>query len=97
MLYPAPYALQKLTRAVVLVAAASGVSVADIKGASRTPIVCRARWATMHLMRARGLSTPQIGRALNRDHTTVLYGLDRVKALRLVNPDFDALCRKVAG
>lgn len=35
--------------------------------------VIQARMAVCWLLRQRGLSTPQIGRIIGRDHTTVLY------------------------
>jgi hypothetical protein len=36
------------------------------------------------------LSLPQIGRAFNRDHTTVLYAIGKIRSLRSVDGDLDA-------
>lgn len=43
-------------------------------GPVRSASVARARQFAMLLLRERGLSYPEIGRALNRDHTTVMAG-----------------------
>ena len=39
----------------------------------------------MFLMRQEGVSYPQIGKLLGKDHTTVMYGVKRVKQLMLEN------------
>lgn len=50
---------------------------ADISGPSRLAAHCAARWQVMRELRDKGLSTPAIGRILNRDHSTILHGLLR--------------------
>lgn len=57
------------------VAARRGVDPRDILRACRKPKVFRARIEVAERLRARGYSSPQIGRCLNKDHTTVLYYL----------------------
>jgi len=65
------------------------VTVGEILSSSRHRDVVHARQVAAWLLRAGGLSSPQIGRILGRDHTTVLYGVNRVEA--------DPVLRKVAG
>jgi hypothetical protein len=45
-----------------------------------------------------GWSTPEIGRFYNgRDHSTVCYAVQRIEALRDINPDVDGLLTVLAG
>lgn len=60
------------------VAAEHHLTRADLTGPSRRRYICEARWKAMQRLRERGLSTPAIGRLLNRHHTTVVDGLRRV-------------------
>lgn len=46
-----------------------------ILGKSREREHVQARWHAARLMREEGLSLPQIGRALNRHHTTIMQAL----------------------
>lgn len=55
-----------------------GVEPAAVHGRNRHKRVCHARFEVMRRLRADGLSASEIGRALNRDHTTILDGLARV-------------------
>jgi len=36
-----------------------------------------------------GMSLPTIGRSLKRDHTTILYGRDKIAHMRTINPGLD--------
>ncbi len=47
----------------------------DLTGPSRMPCLCAARREVMRELRAKGWSTPRIGRLLNRDHSTVVKGI----------------------
>lgn len=62
------------------VAARHGLRPAELTGERRTHKLAHARheaWAEIH---ATGkFSTPQIGRAFNRDHSTVVVGIQRHK------------------
>src|SRR6185437_14914972 len=52
----------------------------------------RARMLAMWLARHRTRhSFPEIGRALERDHTTVMYGVERVEYLRSASVDWREL------
>jgi chromosomal replication initiator protein len=56
-----------------------GVMADDLKGRSRRKQIVEPRQIAMYLLREDGhLSTPDVGRLLNRDHTTVLHGLKQV-------------------
>lgn len=55
-----------------------GVAAHLVMGPSREADVCRARWAAMAAMRDRfGDSVIKIGRFFDRDHSTVVHGLQR--------------------
>lgn len=69
-----------------IVAAHYGVTVAQLTGPSRVPSIARARMVAYVLMRdGLGMSYPAIGRAMHRDHSTVLDGCRQVSA-RLASP-----------
>ncbi len=51
-------------------------------GPGRTKEVALARQILMHLLRnISGMSLPQIGELLQRDHTTVLHGIEKIESL----------------
>ncbi len=66
-----------------------GVPVAELTGRSRSARIAQQRQLVMYLMREEtSASLPQIGAALgNRDHTTVMYGYERIA--QDVNSDAD--------
>lgn len=76
---PPPALVERVVRAV---SAESGVSVTKILSKTRRADVCLARFAVMFALREKGLTLPAIGRALGRDHSTVLHGLNRAAELR---------------
>jgi len=60
-------------------AAATGVSVADIRGASRRRHVSQARMLCMYIARRlTPLSSPWIGECLGRDHSSILNGARQI-------------------
>lgn len=57
-----------------------GYSVDDLLGSSRSKPLVMARQTAMFACREfLGLSYPQIGKALNRDHTTVMHGCKKIE------------------
>lgn len=54
------------------------LSTQDILSPRRDHRARQARWQIMWALRERGWSTPRIGAAVNRHHTTVLYALGRL-------------------
>lgn len=58
---------------------ARGVALTTLKSKNRHASVVRARQEAMYLLRTHTpLSYPEIGRLLNRDHTTCMYGAEMV-------------------
>jgi chromosomal replication initiator protein len=56
-----------------------GIKADDLKGKARHKQIVGPRQVAMYLLREDGhLSTPEVGRLLNRDHTTVLYGMKQI-------------------
>jgi len=56
-----------------------GADVHVVRGERRLKTDVAQRWAIFWLLHNCGWSYPQIGRAMNRDHTTICYGVNRVK------------------
>jgi len=54
-----------------------GVGPRDILSRSRRPHIAAARADVMRRLRSRGFTTNQIGRWLERDHSTVVYHTSR--------------------
>lgn len=65
----------ELQRMIAEVARETGHTVEDLTGRNRFLPVVKVRQHAMLLAHEAGYSTPQIGRAFNRDHTTVLEGI----------------------
>ena len=64
-----------LRRAINRAAEHHGVTVAEIKGRSRLGHVVAARQDAFLALREAGWSFPRIGRAMGRNHSTVLHGV----------------------
>lgn len=56
-----------------------GVHPRDLLGPARFGFLIPARFALYKAMRIRGWSFAHIGRAMNRDHTTVIHGVARAE------------------
>lgn len=64
------------------VAARHRMSVAEIMGVSRLAPIATARIEAYALIQASGrFSYPRIGEFFNRDHTTILHGVKKYRAL----------------
>jgi hypothetical protein len=50
----------------------AGVDTAEVLSPSRAPRVVAARRHAARLLRLQGLSLPEVGRALGRDHTSIM-------------------------
>ena len=55
------------------IVAAAGMTMADLRAPSRKRELVEVRRIVAAYLRRRGCSLPEIGRVLNRDHSTVLY------------------------
>jgi chromosomal replication initiator protein len=72
---------RSVTAPAILLAVARyyGVNADDLKSKSRHKQIVEPRQMAMYLLREDAhLSTPEIGRLLNRDHTTVLHGVKQI-------------------
>ena len=78
------------------VAAETGVEIFEIKGPVQGQPIVLARHIAAHLaVKHTGLSLPQIGRALNRDHSTVLYADRRVRERRKASPELEEVIGRI--
>lgn len=58
-----------------------GFKVSDIMGKRKTMSLSRARHVAMYLCKKHtGKSYAEIGRIFNRDHSSVMYGCERIRA-----------------
>jgi len=62
-----------------LAAAIKRIDGLDVFDPSRSRDVAEARHVAMYVLHNRGFGPTIIGRAFDRDHTTVLYGVGKVK------------------
>jgi len=62
-------------RIIMDIARERGFTISDIKSPRREYKLVRARFEIMAALKASGLSFPQVGRLLNRDHSTVMHGV----------------------
>lgn len=62
---------------------------------SKYRLIVHARWAVMLSMAARGIGPRRIGHRVNRDHSSVRYGLREARELIAKDAAFAALVRKV--
>lgn len=82
---------RSIRRIVDQVAAHFGVGRPALLGEPRAAHIALARHVAMHLCRdLHGYSLPLIGRAFNRDHTSVLHACRRIEALRQEDPQLAA-------
>ncbi|MCR9122977.1 MAG: hypothetical protein NXH91_11970 [Phyllobacteriaceae bacterium] len=77
---------------ILIVAKAFGVTYGGIIADSRNTHETMARHVAMYVARkALGISLPDLGREMNRDHTTVLSGVRKIEGLREADPQLKAL------
>ncbi len=70
----------------------TGVSLAAIRSNQRNADICIARHILMYMASIHTkLSLPSIGRFLNKDHTTVIHGTERIKRMIRNEPELKAL------
>jgi chromosomal replication initiation ATPase DnaA len=72
--------MTRLPHIIEATAALYGVTPDHLTGPDRTRGIAQARQAAFSAAHQEGHSIAAIGRAFNRDHTTVMHGLSRVKA-----------------
>lgn len=59
-----------------------GYTVEDILGPSRNRHLVIVRRECVAMLRAKGLSTVQIGKIMDRDHSTIVHSLQVLEALK---------------
>lgn len=83
-------------RAMKTAAELAGANVKQLQSDWRSPkVLVHARWAYAVAMRKRGVSTPSIGRRLNRDHSTIVYAIQQAGYLAARSPEFAEMMAKV--
>ncbi|MCS6814169.1 MAG: chromosomal replication initiator protein DnaA [Cyanobacteria bacterium] len=99
VLNPPAEKVEASPRAVMeIVAEAFGVTIEDMRGNSRRQEISRARQVGMYLMRQHtDLSLPKIGDEFGgKDHTTVLYGCEKVNQLKASDAAFAQTIRQLS-
>lgn len=77
---------------IAAVCALYGVTEEMLRGKRRTAYLARVRQICAFLLRSRsGLSYPEIGHTLNRDHSTMIYACREIAARPHLIPDEQAL------
>ena len=78
--------LSRLQRRVVMQCADFyGYTEEDLRGDGRTASIVHARQMCCYLLREHGCSFPEAGRAIHRDHTTVIAAVRRIRSRLLVS------------
>ena len=70
-----------LRRQAAEIAEAHGYTLCDIQSTRRPTALKNARWQAILTLSQMGASSTQIGRALNKDHTSILYALRKAQDL----------------
>jgi chromosomal replication initiator protein len=99
VLHPPVEKVEASPRAVMeIVAEAFGVTIDDMLGNSRRQEISRARQVGMYLMRQHtDLSLPKIGDEFGgKDHTTVMYGCEKVNQLKANDSAFAQTLRQLS-
>lgn len=68
----------------------------DLVGPYRFNFLMLPRFALYKALRMRGWSFPQIGRLLNRDHSTIIYGVSRADYYMERDPGYAAKVKALA-
>lgn len=61
-----------------IIAFRHGCTRQDILGTSKLRYLVEARWDCITLFRQRGMSTTEIGRLMNRNHSTIVHALQKM-------------------
>ena len=99
----APYWASHRRISLAEIDAAVSARLGATRGLGNSQPACFNRQVAMYLAKnVAGWTTTVIGRFYNgRDHSTVCYGIQRIKAMRESNPDLDALLtelkRQISG
>lgn len=94
-LFNPPIIINPVHRIIDLISRTENIPKNKIIGHRRFPELCLARQIAFHLaFELTDRSYPQIARCFNdRDHTTILHGNRKIKAMRAADPIFDEKIR----
>lgn len=70
----------------------TGYPPATIVSPIRSGSVVLVRFAVIRTARRAGYSSPQIGKVINRDHSSIIHGEKRAEGLMQTCPSFATLC-----
>ncbi len=71
--------LSILQRIAIQITEATGVTLDEMRDPTRTQMKVRARQLLMFKAMNEGVTSSVIGEFINRDHTTVLHGVNKIK------------------
>lgn len=95
-LLPSAPPVHEVDRIVDVVARHYRVKTADLMGNRRQKHVVEPRQLAMYFARQHtALSYPELGRRFDRDHTTVLYAVDRVSQRRQADPGYELEIQRI--
>ena len=83
-----------------ILAAAQEVSittVGEIIGEQRHQYIVRVRQACYYLARLQGYSYPNIGRRMNRDHSSAIHGARKCQDMMARDPGYSALVYRIGA
>ena len=70
-----------ISETIRLIAQHFGVSFDELVSERKTKALMPARFAVYTILNKRGISASRIGRIMNRDHSTVLYGIKKFELM----------------
>lgn len=83
-------------RAMQVVSVATACSIVDMLSPLRNPRYAKPRHLAMWITRQSGqLSYPQMGRAFNRDHSTVIHAVKNVERWMAADPEYAAMANRL--
>jgi chromosomal replication initiator protein len=72
-----------------------GFTADELRFGGREASLANARHIAAWLLRERGLSYPEIGRALSKDHSTMIHAVRKVEVERAMDPAVAALLEQL--
>lgn len=74
------FSLSKMEAEATRIAKLHGYTMEQIRGDARGAALAKCRRLIFYELRQRGLPFAQIGKICNKDHTSVIYGFNKVEA-----------------
>lgn len=87
-----------ITEVLHFVARATGISIEEITGRSRSKTNACARHVAAYVLREhRHMSYPEIGKVLDRDHTTVMHSIESMEERHLKDDHVRSIYERVVS